>query len=202
MKKISAVIFDVGNVMVTWEPRAIYEPHFTDKAELDWFMDTVITMDWHKHHDAGRSFEDGVKIRAEAFPDYADLIALYKTDWDNSITGVIEGTIDCMRALKTKGMPLYGLTNFNGPQFARFRRHYDFIDLLDGVVVSGDEGIIKPDPAIYDLILSRYNLIAKETLFIDDSLENVLAAEKQGLIGHHFKGSAPLKQALEKLELL
>lgn len=202
MTKINAVIFDVGNVLVTWNPRVIYEDHFSDKSELDWFMDTVVNMDWHKYHDAGRTFEDGVRIRSEKFPNYADMIKLYHTQWDDTITGVIEGTVDCLQALRGKGMPVYGLTNFNGPQFERFRKQYDFISLLAGVVVSGDEGLIKPDPAIYDLIINRYNLTPEETLFIDDGLVNIQAAQAKGIIGHHFTSPEGLAKDLKARELI
>ncbi|WND01847.1 HAD family phosphatase [Temperatibacter marinus] len=202
MKKISAVIFDVGNVLVKWDPRVIYEKHFEDKTELDWFMDTVVNMDWHKHHDAGRTFEEGVRIRSEKFPDYADLIKLYHTQWDDTITGVIQQSVDCLRALKAKGIPVYGLTNFNGPQFDRFRQQFDFIGLMDGVVVSGDEGIIKPDPAIYHLILERYGLKAEETYFIDDGLPNIVAARAEGIVGHHFTSPEGLVKELKDFGLI
>lgn len=202
MSDISAVIFDVGNVMVDWQPRTIFEPHFDDKDQLDWFMDTVVSMDWHKHHDAGRSFAEGVRLQSEAYPDYAALIGLYDSQWSDTIVGVIDGTIDAIKALKARSVPLYGLTNFNGPKFAEFRQSYDFIDLLDGVVVSGDEGLIKPDPQIFTLTLDRFNLQGEKTLFIDDSLPNIKAAEALGIVGHHFTGAEGLEQKLKQLKLL
>lgn len=202
MSEITAVIFDVGNVMVRWEPRVIFEPHLKDSAELDWFMDQVITMDWHKHHDAGLSFAEGVKNRSAEFPDYAHLISLFDSQWDDTITGVITETIDCMKALKEAGIPMFGLTNFNGPKFQEFRKKYDFIDLLDDVVVSGDEKLIKPDPAIYDLILNRFNLIPEQTLFIDDSLDNIKAAEAKEIKTHHFTDPQKLWPDLKRCGLL
>lgn len=199
---LTTVIFDIGNVCVPWDPRFLYEKLVTDPNRLDWLLTEVITLDWHTHHDRGRSFRDGVAERSAQFPEVADLIAAFDTRWPETIGPPIAGTVACIEALAAKSVPLYGLSNFSAEKFPEFEESHPFMRHFKGVVVSGAEGMVKPDPAIYRLTLDRYGLEAQKCLFIDDRLENVRAAEALGIAGYHFTGPEGLRDRLIKESLL
>lgn len=196
---LTTVLFDIGNVCVDWDPRALYAPLIEDPDRLDWFMKTVITMDWHKEHDRGRSFKEGVRIRSAEFPEVADLIALYDTCWDDTITGPIEGTLALIDRLYERGVEMYGLTNFSAEKYyGSFTANYPFTtERFKGVLVSGEEGLIKPDPAIFKLTIERFALNPGETLFVDDRMDNIVAAEALGFQGHQFTSAERLEDDLK-----
>ena len=200
--EIKAVIFDIGNVLVHWDVRALYSQLITDQDDLEYFLHEIITMEWHTEHDRGRPFSEGVKILSAQYPEYAELIAAYDTRWNDTIGEAIGGTVDLLGQLKQAKTPVYGLTNFNQDKWAEFKDAYDFVGLLDGVVVSGEEQLVKPDPAIFDLTLSRFDLTPDRTLFIDDNYSNVRAAEKMGIKTHHFKGPEGLALDLKEYGLI
>ncbi|WP_308911662.1 HAD family hydrolase [Pseudokordiimonas caeni] len=200
--RITAVVFDIGNVLVRWDPRLLYSKLIPDAAELDRFLTDIVTLEWHTHHDKGRPFAEGVRILSEQHPDHADLIRAFDERWDETIGPVIEGTVALMERLKAKGVPLYGLTNFSAEKWVAFARDYAFVKLFDGVVVSGEERLVKPDPAIFERLASRYGLTPAETLFIDDRDENVRAAEALGFRGHVFTGPEGLEATLAETGLI
>lgn len=200
--RITAVVFDIGNVLVRWDPRLLYSKLIPDAAELDRFLTDIVTLEWHTHHDRGRPFAEGVRLLSAEHPEYADLIRAFDERWDETIGPVIEGTVALMERLKAKGVPLYGLTNFSAEKWASFAGDYAFVKLFDGVVVSGEERLVKPDPAIFERLASRYGLTLPETLFIDDRDENVKAAEALGFQGHVFTGPEGLEAALAQAGLI
>lgn len=181
-----SVLFDIGNVFVEWNPRLLYSQLIHDQAELERFLSEVVTLEWHTEHDRGRPFAEGVRILSAKFPEYEDLIQAFDERWNDTIGPVFTGTVDVLERLSEQGTPCYGLTNFSAEKWPLFCREYAFTDLFGGVVVSGAEGLVKPDPRIFQLAIDRFTLDPESTVYIDDRLENVQAAEHMGMIGHHF----------------
>lgn len=201
--QINAVIFDIGNVLVRWDPRLAYAPLFGGREdELDYFLNEVCSLDWHTRHDQGMAFSDNIRIRQQEFPEYADMIARFESEWDNMFDGVIEGTVDLLHQLRDRNYPLFGLTNFAAGKYTDFCRKYHFMSLFQDVIVSGVEKVTKPDPRIYRILLDRTAVTAEQTLFIDDRQENLLAAEKFGLQTHLFTDAAKLKSDLTRRGML
>ncbi len=188
MSQIDAIVFDIGNVFVEWSPHFLYEQLIPDSEELAYFLENIVTLEWHTEHDRGRPFREGVKILSEKHPAYADLIAAFDTRWADTIKGTIDGTIDIVNRLAEKDMPLYALTNFSQEKWPTFAHEYKFTDHFNGVVVSGEEKLVKPDLKIFDVTIKRFGLKPSQTLFVDDRLDNIRAAEAAGLIGHLFEG--------------
>ena len=200
---VHAVVFDVGNVLYRWNPRALYERLIPDSRALDTFMRDVLTMEWHAQHDAGRDFADTSAELIARFPEHRALILAWGERFDDTITGPVEGMLELVRELDDAGIPLYGITNFSHEFFPPFRaKHAEIFDRFRDIVVSGDEKLIKPDPAIYQLALTRFGLAPGEALFIDDSLPNAESASQNGFVGHHFLDVAGVRQALAGLKLL
>ncbi len=198
----NAVLFDIGNVFVEWNPRFLYQKLIDDADELDRFLAEVVTLDWHSEHDRGRPFAEGVADLSSQFPEYQDLIQAYDTRWEETLGGVIQGSVDVMMELLERGIRVYGLTNFSAEKWPAFCRNHDFTDMFEGVVVSGEEGLIKPDPRIYHTAIARFHLDPEATVYIDDRRENVLAAEQLDMIGHQFTAPGVLRDAFEKIGML
>lgn len=198
----TAVLFDIGNVFVEWDPRFLYQKLISDDDELDHFLSEVVTLDWHSEHDRGRPFAEGVADLSRQFPEYEDLIQAYDARWGETIGGVIQGTVDVMTDLLERGIRIYGLTNFSAEKWPAFCRKYEFTDFFEGVVVSGEEKLIKPDPRIYHTAIARFHLDPEATVYVDDRRENVLAAEQLDMIGHQFTAPGVLRDAFEKIGLL
>lgn len=193
---MKTVVFDVGMVLLYWDPRQIWADDFATMAEVEEFLDEIGFMEWHKEQDRGRSFADGIRDHAQKFLHHADKLGKYDSHWDRSITGTIDGSVDILRTLKATNTPLYGITNFPSEKFALARQRYDFLNLMRDVVVSGDEKLIKPDPAIYRCLLDRNGLAADDCIFIDDSPVNIDAANAMGIDGILFTGVEDLGKAL------
>lgn len=197
---MKSVIFDVGQVLLFWDPRQIWVEDFDSMAEVEAFLDEIAFMDWHKEQDRGRTFADAVAAHAREFPHHADILAKYDSDWDRSIDHVIDGSVEVLRALRAAQTPLYGITNYPAEKFRIARRQFDFLNLLADVVVSGEEKLIKPDPAIYHRLLNRNGLAAGDCIFIDDSPKNIDAANALGIDGVLFTGPDDLRTALRDRE--
>jgi 2-haloacid dehalogenase len=196
------VIFDLGKVLIDWDPRILYRKIFNDEAKVEWFLATICTMEWNLEQDRGRSFADAVEILAAQHPNYAEQIAAYDVRWHETIPGEIGGSVDILEALHKSGTPLYAITNWNQHKFRETKLRFPFLGLFRDIVVSGDERLVKPDAAIYQLCLSRNNLKAENCIFIDDSLKNVKAAEAIGMKAHHFTTPQGLRTELKGLGLL
>lgn len=192
------VLFDIGNVFVTWDPRLLYQKLIPESAELEHFLSEVVTLDWHSEHDRGRPFAEGTRDLARQYPEYEDLILAFDDRWPETIGPVIEGTVSVMTELLERGVRVYGLTNFSAEKWPAFCREHHFTDHFEGVVVSGEEKLIKPDPRIYQTAISRFGLDPERTVYVDDRLENVHAAEQLAMIGHHFKEPGSLRQDLAR----
>jgi 2-haloacid dehalogenase len=190
------VVFDIGNVLIHWDPRALYRKIFPSEDEVTWFLANVCTPDWNLEQDRGRSFEDAVKEASLRHPEHAEAIAAYHHRWHETITHVIDGTVDILAELKAQGTPVYAITNWNQDKFRETRARFPFLSQFIDIVVSGDERLVKPDPAIYRLLLDRNGLEASRSIFIDDSLKNVAGAEAVGMKAHHFTTPEDLRARL------
>ena len=197
-----AVIWDVGNVIVRWSPRTLYSKIFTDPAECDRFLAQVCTMDWHAPTDCGVTFADNIAALSATHPHYAPQIAAWKDRWWEMFSGPIPETEAAIAALHARGVPQYVLSNMSHETFDGTVAMSPAFGLIDGLVISGREGVMKPDPAIFTLTCERYRLTPGETLFIDDSAKNVAAARAVGLQAHLFTDPAALWPALEAAGLL
>jgi 2-haloacid dehalogenase len=196
------IIFDIGKVLIDWDPKILYRKIFADDEKVEWFLNTICTSEWNLEQDRGRKFADAVTVLSAQHPDYAEHIAAYDTRWHETIPGAIIGTVDILETLHKNATPLYAITNFNQDKFRETKLRFPFLNLFRDIVVSGDEGLIKPDPAIYELCLQRSNLKASECYFIDDSLKNVKGAEAVGMQAHHFTTPEKLRAALKGLGVL
>lgn len=193
---MKSVVFDVGNVLLHWDPRQIWLDDFASVADVEAFMDEIAFMDWHKEQDRGRTFADAILAHSDRFPHHARKLERYDSHWDRSITHTIDGTVEILKTLKSAGTPLFGITNYPAEKFAIARHHYDFLNLMQDVVVSGEEKLIKPDPDIYTCLLDRNGLEADNCIFIDDSPVNIEAANDLGIDGILFTEPEALGKAL------
>jgi 2-haloacid dehalogenase len=199
----SAVIFDVGNVLFPWEPRNLYERLIGDDQALDAFMAEVVTKAWHFQHDAGRPFAETSAELSAQYPQHADLIALWGPRFAETLGPPIPGMAEIVADLDAAGVPLYGITNFSGAFWRDWAPSHDAIfGRFRDIVVSGDEKLVKPDAAIYELALARFGLRAPDAVFVDDTLANVEAANRLGIHGVLFTGAADFRAELERLKLL
>jgi 2-haloacid dehalogenase len=200
---VRAVVFDVGNVLYDWNPRFLYERLIGDDRALDAFLRDVATKDWHFQHDAGRPFaETSAELIAE-HPAQAALIAAWGPRFNEQLGGMLPGMHDLVCALDAAGVPLYAITNFSGEFWPPFRdREADLFDRFRGILVSGDELLTKPDPAIYRLALERFGLRAEDTLFVDDRADNVAGAQSVGMGAVVFTDAATLRADFERYGIL
>ena len=196
------VVFDIGNVLVHWEPRALYRKIFATEAEVDWFIANVCNSAWNLEQDRGRSFAAAVREATARFPEHAEAIAAYDLRWHETVLGPIDGTVEILEDLRQRGTPLYAITNFNQDKFRETLERFAFLGVFRDIVVSGDERILKPDPAIYRLLLDRNGLAASSCVFIDDSGKNVRGAEAVGMKAIHFTTPDALRTELAGMGLL
>jgi len=199
----SVVIFDVGNVLFDWDPRFLYERLIGDDRALDAFLRDVATKDWHFQHDAGRPFADTSAELAALHPQHADLIAAWGPRFIEQLGDMLPGMRTLVDDLHARGVPLYAITNFSGEFWPPFRdREAALFDRFQGIVVSGDELLTKPDLAIYRLALDRFGIAAEDAVFVDDRADNVAAADAVGIRGVLFTDADALRADLARFELL
>ena len=201
-RQIQAVVFDVGKVLVRWERDLPFRRLISDDAARAYFMDTVIPLDWHGQHDAGRSADEMIAERSAQFPDHAHLIRAWLSQFNETIPGPIPGSTEIVEELDAAGVALYAITNFGADTWAGFRPTYPLFDRFRDIVVSGDELLAKPDPAIYALAQARFGRPAPTMLFVDDSLPNVVSARDCGWEAHHFVDAETLRADLTQRGLL
>lgn len=193
----NAVVFDVGNVLYDWNPRFLYERLTPPGPALDAFLQRVATKEWHFQHDAGRPFAETSAELSARYPEYADLIAAWGPRFTEQLGDMLPGMRNLVLDLEEAGVPLYAITNFSGEFWPPFRaREAELFDRFRGIIVSGDEILIKPDPAIYHLALDRFGLRAADTIFIDDRADNVAGAQSVGMDAVLFRDAAALRQDL------
>jgi len=199
----SIVVFDLGGVLIDWDPRHLYRKLFAaDEAAMEHFLATVCTHEWNRCQDAGRSFAEGARLLKAEHPDQAELIDAYGARFDEMMPGPIAGSVEILAELKERGTPLYGLTNFSAetypPTFGRFA----FLRWFDGILVSGEVQLIKPDPRIFALLIERFAIDPDRAVYIDDVAANVAAARPFGIHPIQFTDPAALRAELVALGLL
>jgi len=200
---ITTVVFDIGNVLIEWNPEHLYSRLLPDETERKAFLETVCTPEWNLQQDLGRPWPDAVALLSRQHPDKADLIAAYHTHWHEMVPGEVPGTPALLETLKTSGIPLFAITNFSSEKFAETQNRFPFLASgFRDIIVSGDEQLIKPEPAIYELLFERNGLDPKACLFIDDSAANIATARRLGMRSHHFADADGLKRELMDLGLL
>ena len=197
-----AVVFDLGGVLLDWNPRHLYRKLFDDEAEMERFLSEVCTLDWHRAHDLGVPPGETSPPLAAAHPEHAELIWAWTQRTEEMLAGPIEGTVEILRELTSAGVPCYALTNMETWTYPGRRERYPFLTWFDGTIVSGFEGIAKPDPRIFELLLARFGLTAASTLLIDDSRVNVQAARGIGMQAVEFSSPDALRHWLENAGLL
>ncbi len=200
--RIDAVVFDLGGVVVDWNPRHLYRKFFDDAGAMERFLEEIDFTGWNIEQDRGRPYEEGVRLLSDRFPQHRALISAYDERWEESIPGVIEGTIAILEELRVAGVPLHALTNWSAEKFEIALQRFPFEHWFDEVVVSGREGVCKPEPAIYRLLLERTGLGAERCLFIDDSPANTDGAASLGFHTHLFTSPAGLRSEMERRRLL
>jgi 2-haloacid dehalogenase len=197
------VVFDLGGVLIDWDPRHLYRKLFEgDEPAMERFLSTVCTHHWNRAQDAGRSFAEGARRLKRQHPDKAELIDAYADRFDEMIAGPIAGTVEILAELRDRGTPLYGLTNWSAETYPCATRRFDFLGWFRGILVSGEVGTIKPDPRIYALLLKRFAVDPQHTVYTDDTAVNVDAASRFGIHGIHFTTPRALRKELVRLALL
>lgn len=200
---VTAVVFDVGNVLYHWSPRALYERLIPEGRALDAFLENVVTNDWHFQHDEGRDFADTSAELIARFPEHRDLILEWAPRFNETITGPVDGMIELVEELDAAGIPLFAITNFSHEFWPPFRaQHAHIFDRFRDIVVSGDEKLAKPDPAIFHLARERFGLNKGEGVFLDDRADNAATAEANGFVSHLFTDAATARRHLLELSLL
>jgi len=197
----TAVVFDLGGVLIRWDPRHLYR-QLMPEDEIDAFLDEVGFDAWNHKQDAGAPWGPAVEAHAALFPHRRALLAAYPARFPDSLDGPVEGTVAILEQLHAAGTRLVALTNWSAELFPHAEATFDFLALFEGIVVSGREGVAKPDPAVFDLLLSRYDLDPAGTVFVDDSPANVAAAAAAGLTALVFTGPDRLRADLSRLGLL
>jgi 2-haloacid dehalogenase len=192
---VKTVVFDVGGVLLQWDPLLVYRQLIADPAELDWFLTEVCSPAWNSELDAGRSFDEACDELAERFPDHAELVHAWKRQ-DEMVAGEVPGTADLVQQLRAHGVPLYLLTNMPAEVFASRRATFPVLGLFEGAIVSGEEGVLKPSREIFDRLRDRFGVDPAESLFIDDGQINVDGAGAAGFHTHRFTDAASLAGVL------
>ena len=198
----SAVVFDVGRVLFQWDLRHLFEKIVTDESRLAKVLGEVVTEDWHYLHDAGHPLSQMIPERIELFPDFADEIDAYANRFNESIPGPVPGTHDIVERLHDRGVPLFAVTNFGAEFWAGFRPTQAIFDRFQEIVVSGQERLVKPDPAIFSLAAQRFGHEPENMLFIDDNAANVASAKRCGWQVHHFIDARNLEADLAERGLI
>lgn len=202
MNRPNTVVFDLGGVLIDWSPRYLFRKLFSSDAGVERFLEEICPPEWNVMQDAGRPISVAVAERAARYPEFEEQIAAYYGRWEEMLGGSLDASVAILESLRDANAPLYALTNWSAETFPVAQRRFDFLDWFDGTIVSGQEGLIKPDPRIYQLLLSRFDLRAEDLVFIDDSATNVVAAEELGIHGLRFTSAETLESDLRALGFL
>ncbi len=201
MTQLKNIVFDFGGVLIDWNPEYLYKKVFEDKAQMEHFLNNVCTYSWNVLQDAGRPVAVATAEKQQEFPEYKDEIAMYYGRWAEMLGGEIAENSRLVKPLSEK-YNTYGLTNWSAETIPVAMERYDFFNHLKGIVVSGEEKLIKPDPKLYYILLDRFNLNPEETLFIDDNAHNIDTAKLLGFETIHFTPDVNLKSVLTEMGML
>ena len=198
-----ALVFDLGGVLIDWNPRHLYRKLFDgDEVAMERFLTDICSQDWNLRQDAGRPFAEGVDDLVAEYPEHETLIRAWHERWPETMRGAIEETVELLAELKTEGYPLFALSNWSAETFHYAREQFDFIDWFDAMVISGEVKVAKPDPRIFDALLERAGRRAEQCLFVDDSETNVAAARRLGFDAVLFESAASLRSELARRGIL
>lgn len=201
--KINTLVFDLGGVLIDWNPEYLYNKIIPDEKERKWFLSTICTPDWNEEQDAGRSLQEATEYLVNKFPEHEGSIRAYYGRWKEMLGGPIHETVEIFRELKTQGrVRLFALTNWSAETFPVALELYEFLHWFDGRLVSGEEKVRKPFPEIYELLIERFNIDPHQAIYVDDNIRNVLPARGFGFVGIHFRTPALFREELERLGVL
>lgn len=198
---IEVVVFDLGGVLVDWNPRYLYRQLFNDDDAMERFLAEVCSPEWNEKQDAGRPWSEALTELTARYPDQAAMITAFRQRWPEMIGGDMPETVELLKELKERGMRLYALTNWSHETFSLTRSRFAFLDWFEGIVVSGEERLIKPDPEIFHRLLTRYHIAPSRAVYIDDSPRNVSAAARVGIHALQFIDAHQLRKDLIALGL-
>ena len=199
----TTIIFDLGGVLIDWNPEYLYRKMFAEKTDIDRFLREVCTSEWNEEQDAGRTLAEATEVLVKQFPQHEEYIRAYYGRWEEMLGGAIEGTVEIFKKLRdSKRYKIYALTNWSSETFPIALKQYDFLSWFDGVVVSGVEKMRKPSPEFYRVLLDRYQVNVAEALFIDDNKRNIDAAQLAGIDSIEFKNPEQLADELTSRGLL
>jgi 2-haloacid dehalogenase len=193
---VEAVVFDLGGVLIDWDPRYLYRKLLADEAAVEEFLGSVCTPEWNAEQDRGRPFAEGVAELVERHPAHAAAIAAYSERWEEMLGGEIPGSVEVLADLRAAGLPTYALTNWSAETFGIARERFAFLDWFCGVLVSGEERMVKPDPRFFRLLVERFGLDPGSSFYVDDSAANVAAARRLGFDAVRFTGPEQLRRTL------
>ncbi len=203
MSSTNTVIFDLGGVLIDWNPRHLYRKIFKSEDEIEWFLQNVCTSEWNEKQDAGRSFEEATHELLVKFPEHEMAIRAWYDRWEETIIGPLPETVAILKELfELKKYRIYALTNWSEQTFPWALNNFGFLHWFEGIVVSGIEKTRKPYPEFYQILLDRYAIDPAKAVFIDDVLRNILGGEAVGIKGIHFQSPALLREDLKKMNIL
>ncbi len=200
---IKNVVFDLGGVLIDWNPRHFYKDYFKDDEKMEYFLNNIATPEWNAQMDRGRTFDECTKELAAQYPEYADAIFHYKDDWHSMLNGELPLGIEILNAVKKSGnYVMYALTNWSAETFPYAFEHFKFLQDFEGIVVSGEEKMNKPEKGIFLTLFERYHLKPEECLFMDDNIHNVETAKSRGMHAFLYTGTKECQtQILNALKL-
>jgi 2-haloacid dehalogenase len=199
---ITTVVFDLGGVLIDWDPRHLYRQLFSDPQEMEVFLRDVVSPDWNAQQDAGRTWVEATAELLERHPDHEEMIRAYTERWADMLAGPIEGTVDILRDVRDRGHRVYALTNWSAETFPRALGMFPFLDWFEGIVVSGTERLTKPDPEIWHRLVARYAIEPTQAVYIDDMPHNAEVAAELGFHAIRFEDPAQLRARLVELGAL
>lgn len=199
----SIAVFDLGGVLIDWNPRYLYRKLFDgDDAAMEHFLATVCTSHWNVQQDAGRTLAEGCELLKRQHPAHARFIDAWRERYDEMLAGPIHGTVDLLSDLRRRGVPVYALSNWSAETYPAAERRFDFLQWFDGMVLSGNVRLIKPDPRIYRLLCETHGIDPAQAVYIDDVPANVEVANALGMYGIHFTDPVSLRSELRQVGLL
>ena len=200
---IDTIIFDLGAVLIDWNPRYLYRKIYKTEEEIDWFLENICTHDWNEKQDAGRSFEEATEELLAKHPDHEIAIRAWYGRWKETMNGHIQGSVDIFRELKDSGrFKIYALTNWSAETFPWALEKFEFLHWFDGIVVSGVEKTRKPFPEFFQILFDRHQVNPTTSIFIDDNLRNIEGGHAIGLRGIHFVSPGQLRTELQRLKVI
>jgi 2-haloacid dehalogenase len=198
----SIAVFDIGGVLIDWNPRYLYRKLLPDEAAVDHFLSTVCTQSWNEKQDGGRTFAEGCAVLKQTHPQQSELIDAWFPRYEEMLGGAIAGSVAILSELRAKELRLFALSNWSAETFPFALRRFEFLRWFQGVLLSGEVRLVKPDPRIYQLLFEKYGIDPAEAVYVDDHPRNVETARELGMLAIHFTGAAALREELGRLGLL